>query len=339
MSDRGSYRSIYSVLLDSPEFRSLSRDAKDALKTILLTRFNNMAHIFLCDEGGLVTIAAQMGVDIDVLQKALQELRETEWIYFQDNIIWIRNGLRYNPGINLTGQKHRQGVINILKSLPKSDIIIKYCEYYELDCPIDTPKKGYRKGIGGATEGLRSKEPIPDPDKEPDLRLTSSDEEVGGKPPINNQDQNGQESTSTPPPGYSPEELDRRANATELVDVLGGLTLFKEWPKKVKYTIAGKLLRDHRSDWLFVKYLIHSEQEYLNGRIRTQGDIYANLAEIISNSKQEGNWYKIENAAYAWDLELKTNSGNNSAKITNGEFQSAGDVIAELQLPNMPNGP
>ena len=156
--DRGPYRSVYCVLLNSPEFRSLSRDAKNLLTTLMLTDMANMAHIFVCDEGGLLTLSRQSGIPSRTLPKALRELSETHWAYHQDDIIWVRNGLRFDPGISLANENHKKGVLNILKSLPKSEIIARFCKYYALDMPSECHSNGPPRGIETPSIPLRNKE-------------------------------------------------------------------------------------------------------------------------------------------------------------------------------------
>lgn len=138
MSDRGSYRSTYSVMLDTDEFRVLTSDARLVLHTIKNSRLNNMAGIFICrDDDGLITISKQSGLPVGRVSKAIQELIDTDWIAYREGILWVRNQLKFEPGITLANEKHKAGVINILKSLWNSEIVANYCKYYKLAYPFD----------------------------------------------------------------------------------------------------------------------------------------------------------------------------------------------------------
>jgi len=137
MSDRGAYRATYSVMLDTDEFRQLSSDARLVLHTIKITRLNNMAGIFVCRDEDLSTISGQSGLAIGRVSKAIRILIDTQWIAYREGILWIRNQLKFTPGVSLKNPKHKVGVENILKSLWKSEIVANFCEYYDLTYPFD----------------------------------------------------------------------------------------------------------------------------------------------------------------------------------------------------------
>jgi len=97
-----------------------------------------MAGIFYCGEGEMVTLQNQTGYSAKTLSKGIRELIDTHWIAYREGIMWIINHLKYEPGISMNNPKHAKGVENILKSLPKSEIIVKFCDYYNLGYPFDT---------------------------------------------------------------------------------------------------------------------------------------------------------------------------------------------------------
>ncbi|MCP4581495.1 MAG: hypothetical protein GY839_07730 [candidate division Zixibacteria bacterium] len=74
---KGFYRALYSSLLDDPEFRKLSSDARHVFQTLKFTRLSNMAGIFWCDEGGKVTISIQTGLTLERVEEALNSLSDS----------------------------------------------------------------------------------------------------------------------------------------------------------------------------------------------------------------------------------------------------------------------
>jgi len=139
MSDRGVYRGIYAVLLDTGDFQSLPERARHLLITLKLTRLNNLASIYVLDEGGILTISKQTGIGVKAIHGLLKVLQDTHWIAIEYPLVWVVNGLRYEPSISLSNENHRKAVHNVLKNLPKLPIVHKFCDYYGLAYPFDTP--------------------------------------------------------------------------------------------------------------------------------------------------------------------------------------------------------
>ena len=139
MSDRGVYRGIFSALPDDPEFQKLSSNARLVLYTARICKQAGPGVIFRYYPE---LLSAQTGLSRKALHVALKELKEGGWIALEGVVLWVRNGLRYDPYINLNNQKQRLSVIRALKELPKVDIVIKFCDYYELPYPFDTHSIG-----------------------------------------------------------------------------------------------------------------------------------------------------------------------------------------------------
>jgi len=128
-TDRGHYRAIHSVLIDSPEFLSLSPDAKLLFYTLRLCTENNMASIFLFHRECL---PRRTGLTAKEVEAGFTELEIAYWIAYQDGILWIRNGLRFDPNVHLTNAKHLIAVERVVNGLPKSEIVAKFIRYYSL---------------------------------------------------------------------------------------------------------------------------------------------------------------------------------------------------------------
>ena len=126
---RGEYRAIHAAITTDPMFIGLSRDAK-LLWFILKLRLgaSGIAHLLAHQHQlGQVTGMSRASVD-----RAKQELRP-HWLLWEGDILWLRNGLRWEPKISLVNANHRKGVMNHLSGLPVQPIVRAFCEYYELD--------------------------------------------------------------------------------------------------------------------------------------------------------------------------------------------------------------
>src|SRR5262249_53256406 len=143
MANRGLYRGIYSALLDDPDFQTLTAAARHVLLTLRLCSQNSAASIFRYYPE---IVMAQTGYSRAVLETTLQELErspseESPWIVREGPVVWIRNGLRYDPSLRLADEKHRKAVEKAVAGLPKLEIVVKFCDYYEIARPFEGPSK------------------------------------------------------------------------------------------------------------------------------------------------------------------------------------------------------
>jgi hypothetical protein len=70
---------------------------------------------------------------------ALSELEGSNWIRTEGNIVWIINGLKYEPSISSKNINHRASVIAYLNSLPRLKIVDDFRRYYAVWLQIDPP--------------------------------------------------------------------------------------------------------------------------------------------------------------------------------------------------------
>jgi uncharacterized phage protein (TIGR02220 family) len=173
MNKKGSYRATYSVLLDDPDFRKLPADARHIFHVLKLSRLNNIANIFICGKGELMTVAEQTGISIERVEEGIKELARGLWIYYQPPILWIRNGLKFDPLFVDTNENHKKSVSKALGSLPKSDLIIKFCQYYSLSFPEGYSEEAITRISEGYPDNLGKPLPITDSDSDYDPRPDS----------------------------------------------------------------------------------------------------------------------------------------------------------------------
>lgn len=164
MSDyRGTYRGIYCSLLDELDFQAMSSEARHTFLTLRLCSQNNAASIFRVYFG---TLSEQTGYTKSRLEQCFQELQNGEWIVYQDGLVWIRNGLRYDPTMRLADPKHRKAVEKAVSALPRSELVLRFCEYYTITRPFDAPSEGITKK---SEVGPPSPSPSPSPITESDI--------------------------------------------------------------------------------------------------------------------------------------------------------------------------
>lgn len=138
MSSRGVYRGIFSALPDDPDFQALPPNARLALYTVRLCRQAGPAAIFRYYSAVLI---AQTGLAPKTLERALVALEGGRWIEREGVVLWVRNGLRYDPSVRLADAKHRKGVLAHVASLPRLEIVLRFCDYYGLPRPFEGPSK------------------------------------------------------------------------------------------------------------------------------------------------------------------------------------------------------
>ena len=158
-SGRGAYRGIFSVLLDDPDYQKLSPYARLVLLTARQCQDAGPSAIFRYYPEKL---AHQTGLTTETVLVALAELQEAGWIVEDGVLLWVRNGLRYDPHVRPNNGNHREGIEEHLKSLPKRALVIQFCEYYGFDIPFtwdaDAMSMGSHIPCNIREEGVGSRE-------------------------------------------------------------------------------------------------------------------------------------------------------------------------------------
>jgi uncharacterized phage protein (TIGR02220 family) len=132
---RGNYRSTYQSLVDDPDFQALPPEQRHVMHVLKVTRVANYAGIYLVDDGELVTIAKQVGIDQSELLTAFDGLEAGHWLYYMPPLLWVRNALRFEPSISLRNRNHRRSMARHLCSLEASPLVVAFCRYYGFDVP------------------------------------------------------------------------------------------------------------------------------------------------------------------------------------------------------------
>jgi hypothetical protein len=157
---KGEYRPIYEALFHAPEYLQLSAHAK----LVLLTIKCNCGPTGIKSWPGLSASLQEMCklLHRDV-KKALAELEAQSWIATEGNLVWVVNGLRFEPQIS-TSRNHQAYVERELARLPECDLLRRFREKYAAYLPkasegvSHTPSKALPRGIDTPT---RSSTPSP----------------------------------------------------------------------------------------------------------------------------------------------------------------------------------
>ena len=160
--ERGIYRGVYSALVDDDDFQALSPHAKLVLYTCRVCVQAGPAAIF---RYYAELLRAQTGLTARQLEAALVELEQGAWISREGHVLWVRNGLRFDPYTTLANDNHKKSVENWLRGLPKVEIVLKFCDYYHLAYPSGWDTHALTNGYGIKGEGspkseVRSPKPI-----------------------------------------------------------------------------------------------------------------------------------------------------------------------------------
>lgn len=126
--DRGSYTSVYTVLLDSPEYDALSLHAAAVWWALKLCPEANQCGVFRVFDDQL---SHRSKVPLEWVPGALQELQAADWIRLSGRWVWLRNHLRWNPAYHPGNPNHVAGLIQKISGLPKIPLVREFVTYYQ----------------------------------------------------------------------------------------------------------------------------------------------------------------------------------------------------------------
>lgn len=152
MSSRGVNRSLYSAIFDDPDFQALPASARHVLLTARLCQQAGPGAIFTCYPE---VLARQTGLTARQVEGALKALERDGWIQREGLVLWVVNGLRYDPTMHLSDTKHQKAVARSVAALPRFSIVLKFCDYYQIIRPFDGPSQGETTSALPKTEDRR----------------------------------------------------------------------------------------------------------------------------------------------------------------------------------------
>lgn len=160
MSDRGDYRSLYCAFWDDADVHAMSDNAYRVLTTIKGTLTAAGIGIVYLSQ-----LADRCGKTPDQLEAAFVELErpkpdaEYGWVVRERNVVWIVNGLRFEPTLFANNPLHRTFLRKrLLAPLGERAIVAAFKRYYadwfngadpipDTDSSDDTPSEPSRNGL------------------------------------------------------------------------------------------------------------------------------------------------------------------------------------------------
>lgn len=138
---RGEYAAVHSAIIDDPEFRALSPEAR--WMWMVLRLLLGASGIDLV-RAHLPALADATGLSEGHAMGARDELEEGNWLVREGDVLWLRNALRFNPHVNPSNEKNRTGLETHVSGLPRLQIVLDFCGYYGLEAPFDSVPGGPR---------------------------------------------------------------------------------------------------------------------------------------------------------------------------------------------------
>ena len=159
--DRGEYRSIHTVLVDSPEFIDMSPAAQLVFFQLKLRLGASGIAVIPAVEDVLAEVT---GYPPDAIRDAMGDAITHGFLVRERNVLWIRNGLKFEPSRSLANANHVKSIVRYIESLPKLQIVKDFADYYSLNLewhtqshtPSHTPSHG--DGIPKHGDGRRKTE-------------------------------------------------------------------------------------------------------------------------------------------------------------------------------------
>lgn len=127
MSNRGEYRSIHTVLVDGPDFQTLEPDDRLTLLIVKLSLGPSGIDVV---PALVPTLVERTGLDAERVGAALARLESGGWIRRERNVLWLVNGLKYEPSLDTKNKKHRTGVQRHAYGLPRLALIAAFARHY-----------------------------------------------------------------------------------------------------------------------------------------------------------------------------------------------------------------
>jgi hypothetical protein len=135
VTDRGKHQSIHTALIDDPQFQKLTPEAKLCFYTLKLMLGAAGIDVVRAHQ---LAIAEVTGLGIEAVRTALRDLDNAGFLMIEENVLWLRNGLRFNPALNLDNSNHRKSIKTHLEGLPALAIVNLFAEKYDFGTVFDT---------------------------------------------------------------------------------------------------------------------------------------------------------------------------------------------------------
>lgn len=152
MSERGVYRSAFESLADDHDFQELTPLAQAVFWTLKLKLGQYGIAVFYVSTLAEIhrkATPAQITDALAELERA-KPGRSHGWIRRERNVVWIINGLRFEPSITLENKNHRTGALRFARTLPQTTLVQAFIQHYALDGTQQPSANGIPDGMGDA---------------------------------------------------------------------------------------------------------------------------------------------------------------------------------------------
>ena len=162
MSDRGEFRSIHTVLVDGPDYQALTPHERLMVFVVKMSLGASGIDVVPSMIG---TLCERTGLDEHIASAVLESLEESGWIQRERNILWLVDGLRHDPGLTIDHTKHRKGLLNHVRGMPRLAIVRRFIvAYYDWFDDPETLLSGYplpQDNDGDPNDSLSEAYPAP----------------------------------------------------------------------------------------------------------------------------------------------------------------------------------
>lgn len=154
-SERGQYRAIYTVLIDTPGFIDLGPAGQLVWFHLKLRLGPSGIGVIRAAEA---VLAESTGYPSDTIREGIGDAIRGGWLRRERSVYWLVNALRYEPSRSLNNGNHVKNLKRYLAGLPKVALVNDFARYYGLPEPfiLDTPSDGIPNPIGD--HGIRNTE-------------------------------------------------------------------------------------------------------------------------------------------------------------------------------------
>lgn len=148
MSERGEYRPIYVVLVHDADYHALTPAAKLVFLHCKLNLGSAGIGVLYA-----AALAEQTGLPESDIAVAMQQLEAGDWVRVDRNIVWVRNGLRFEPSLSVANPNHREWLRKHVAGLPRLPILDAFRAHYAewFGAGSRNPSPSHRDGMGDAT--------------------------------------------------------------------------------------------------------------------------------------------------------------------------------------------
>jgi hypothetical protein len=186
VSARGTYRQIPTVLVNGPDYQKLPPNSRLVFLTLKIALGPSGIETHYPDALAL-QLAHQTGLTPDQVRLALDILEHEGWVRREENVFWIVDQLKFDPGFVENNPKHRKSLRTHVAGLPRIGIVKGFVTHYRSWFQdADGVAIGYAWAIGSlADQRNRDRRPKPKPKPTPPSPVpaapAASDDAGGGE--------------------------------------------------------------------------------------------------------------------------------------------------------------